>query len=148
MRPGLLIVLSASLLACTAESPYGLRLPDGDADAGRVAFADLGCQSCHRLSDDESPLANDRRHILGGDVPAIETYGKLVASIIHPSHKISPRASSDIRHGDGTSPMAGANLNDTMTVTQLIDLVALLQPMYRVVPPQGNPYAYDPPNAH
>lgn len=148
MRSALILPIVATLLACTPQSPRGFRLPEGNEEAGRVAYQALGCHACHRLNDEEKAQDADDRIVLGGNVPGIETYGKLVASIINPSHRMSPRAPQAERLADGRSPMEAAKLNDAMTVTQLVDLVTMLQPMYRVVPPQGSPYAYYPPGGN
>ena len=44
---GLWPFVAAPLPARSAQSPFGLRLPDGDPGAGRAAFLDLRCNSCH-----------------------------------------------------------------------------------------------------
>ena len=81
-----------------------MALPAGDPEPGRHAFLELGCASCHRVAWDE-------------------TMPELVAtSIIAPSHFVSPR----IEPVEGRlSPMA--DFSETMTVRQLIDVVAYLR---------------------
>jgi sulfur-oxidizing protein SoxX len=130
-----------SLAACSPESPLGFRLPDGDAPAGRQAFVDLRCYACHEVPG--VPIEDIERIIhveLGGKTTHVKTYGELVTSIINPSHKIAPpyRESAVL---EGQSLMSYAYLNEAMTVQQLVDLVAFLQPTYQVVPPPAPRWA-------
>ena len=131
-----LVLCAAALAACSPESPFGFRLPDGDAAAGRQAFLDLRCNSCHEVRgvaiEYRGGLANV---VLGGQTTRVKTYGELVTSIINPSHRIAPLHRDDGALPDGQSVMSIAYLNDVMTVQQLVDLVAFLQPTYEVVPP-------------
>jgi L-cysteine S-thiosulfotransferase len=146
----LLIALLASiglLQGCAqdaANSPTGFRLPTGNVEAGRKAFVDLRCYVCHQVKGvdakfEGTPAASVA---LGGPVTRVKSYGELVTSIINPSHKIATGyPAKDVAPG-GASLMTLAGLNDVMTVTQLVDLVAFLQPQYRVVPPTYDPYTY------
>ncbi len=141
------LALSALLSACgpSPESAAGFRLPDGDSDMGRQAFASLGCTACHQvLGDDElAYVGGGEPVVLGGEISRVKTYGELVTSVINPSHRISPRfAARDEMPEDGGSPMAATMLNEVMTIQQLIDLVAFLQGTYEVVPPTNNTYLY------
>lgn len=100
---------------------------------GRIAFRALGCAHCHDLAgeplDEERPGAQPLV-ILGGEVTRVASYGELVTSIINPSHEITRRYPRE-RVSDGDiSKMP--NFNDLMTVSQLIDLTALLQSKYEV----------------
>jgi sulfur-oxidizing protein SoxX len=72
---------------------------------------------------------------LGGKTPHLRTYGELVTSIINPSHKIAPRHREAGAVLEGESLMSYMYLNQVMTVQELVDLVAFLQPTYEVVPP-------------
>lgn len=142
-----------AVVACTViiqgcfsnpESAIGFRLPDGDADQGLRAFEDLQCYGCHTIDGREFPpvdTASDRV-VLGGNVTRVKTYGELVTSIINPSHKLAPGYKDEDVTIDGASRMELATLNQVVTVQQLIDLVAFLQPLYNVVPPEDNPYRY------
>jgi sulfur-oxidizing protein SoxX len=143
MLIGLLPCLAA-LAACSPESPYGFRLPDGDAAAGRQAFVDLRCNSCHEVIGVAIEYREGLAHVtLGGRTTRVKTYGELVTSIINPSHKIAPLHRDDGALPDGQSIMSAAYLNDVMTVRQLVDLVAFLQPTYEVVqPPPTTWYIY------
>lgn len=123
------------------KSAMGFRLPDGDADAGQAAFIALNCHSCHDVSNVNLPqpdTVGPVRLELGGPVTKVQTYGALLSSIVNPSHKISSRFGEEVVDSDGESLMTV--LNDTMTVQQLIDLVAFLQPQYDVVIPDGSFY--------
>ena len=97
--------------------------------AGKAAFLDLGCVKCHSVSGEEDlpvPVAPIKME-LGGELFTVSSYGQLVTAIIHPSHSISGRAPKEVRE-TGTTPMN--NLNESMTVAQMIDLVAFLHSKY------------------
>ena len=147
---GLRILLASTILlvatACAPDpkSGSGFRLPDGNADAGKKAFVDLGCHVCHQLDGidakfEGTPAVQVR---LGGETTRVRTYGDLVTSIINPSHRLATGYKPEVVAPEGKSLMEMAALNDRMTVRQLTDLVALLQSKYQVVAPEVNPYAY------
>ena len=143
----LFVAVLMLLSACTpaSKSEVGFRLPDGDADKGRVAFTDLRCNGCHGVSGLEIEFAGldpAQPVPLGGEVTRVKSYGELVTAIINPSHKLTPHLTNPARVIEGESIMAMARLNETMTVQQLIDLVAFLQPQYQVRPPDTYPYSY------
>jgi mono/diheme cytochrome c family protein len=147
---GLRILLaSAILLVATACAPdpksgSGFRLPDGNADAGKKAFVDLGCHVCHQLDGIDAKFEGTPavRVRLGGETTRVRTYGDLVTSIINPSHRLATGYKPEVVAPEGKSLMETAALNDRMTVRQLTDLVAFLQGKYQVVVPEVNPYAY------
>jgi mono/diheme cytochrome c family protein len=143
MIPLMLLILPACGLN-DPTSARGFRLPDGDANAGRAAFADLRCNACHRVEGIEAPAegAGPVLVTLGGETNRVKSYGELVTSIINPSHRIAPGHDPNAVAPGGKSLMESARLNDVMTVRQLIDLVAFLQATYRVVPPEHYPYSY------
>jgi mono/diheme cytochrome c family protein len=125
------------------KSGAGLRLPDGDVERGKVAFLELKCNTCHTVAKTEMPApsrdyAYVRVVVLGGEVRQVKTYGALVTSIINPSHSLAPGYPKELITKDNQSAMA--NFNDTMTVRQLIDLVAFLQSRYEFVPPEPATY--------
>lgn len=141
-----LLVAASFLGACGQgpESPRGFRLPDGDAAAGRETFLALQCHDCHRVDGVELPAPAEEgpvRVLLGGEVSRVKTYGELVTSIINPSHKLAEGYPAQAVSRDGESLMR--IYNDVMTIRQLIDLVAFLQPQYEVVPPRDY-YSYYP----
>jgi len=138
--PTLLVLatLLGSLLACNSgrHSPAGFRLPEnGDVERGQQAFVELECHRCHTVADVELPApANDEKVVpLGGTVYEVRTDGYLVTSIIHPSHKFARRVPKEQTTVEGESRMP--DYTRTMTVRQLIDVVAFLQSRYKVAPP-------------
>lgn len=139
-----LVALLAGCGAYDARSARGFRLPDGNADAGRAAFVQLRCHTCHTVAGIDAKFEGTGAATvpLGGNTLRVRTYGDLVTSIINPSHRI-PRgdAANQLAPG-GVSLMEIGQLNDTLTVRQLIDLVAFLQTTYQVQPPDINPYLY------
>jgi sulfur-oxidizing protein SoxX len=132
-----------ALTACSPESPVGFRLPDGDAAAGRQAFLDLRCNACHEVRGIAIEQDGGLAHVtLGGETTRVKTYGELVTSIINPSHKIAPQHRAVGATAEGVSLMSFTYLNDVMTVQQVVDLVAFLQPTYAVVQPPPRVYWY------
>jgi hypothetical protein len=147
MKSCLAIVACAGLIqGCFSgpESPIGFRLPDGNAEQGLRAFEDLQCYGCHAVQGVEFPSGrtDSVSVILGGNVTRVKTYGELVTSIINPSHKLAPGYKDEEVTIDGASRMELAYLNEAVTVQQLIDLVAFLQPLYNLLPPENSPYRY------
>ena len=67
-------------------------------------------------------------------VTRVKTYGELVTAIINPSHKLAQGYPLDTISEDGQSRMP--LYNSYMTVQELIDIVAFLQPHYDVYVPQ------------
>ncbi|MBK6599731.1 MAG: c-type cytochrome [Proteobacteria bacterium] len=126
------------------RSATGFRLPDGDAAAGKQAFVDLRCYTCHKIDGvtEKFEGTGAANILLGGETTRVRNYGELVTSIINPSHRIAPRYPRDPTALGGESLMEIAALNNVMTVQQLVDLVAFLQASYRVVPPDVTPYSY------
>jgi len=124
------------LSACDrgADSPRGFSLPKGDVVRGEEVFLSYDCLSCHQLDGYGEDFPNREMEepvALGGKVTQVKTYAELVTSVINPSHKIArgyePEAVTD---DEGQSKMR--NYNDVMTVTELINLVAFLQPHYEL----------------
>jgi L-cysteine S-thiosulfotransferase len=125
------------------KSGAGFRLPDGDVQRGKSVFMELKCNTCHTVAGTEIPVPSKdyayvRVVILGGEVRQVKTYGALVTSIINPSHSLAPGYPKELITKDNQSAMS--NFNDTMTVRQLIDLVAFLQSRYEFVPPEPATY--------
>lgn len=143
----LLVLLHVALLAaCTGDprSARGFRLPDGDAAAGKQAFVDLRCYVCHPVRGVDAKFEGTSAASvpLGGKTARVKTYGELVTAIINPSHKFVLRVPPGLTAPGERSTMELAGLNERMTVQQLVDVVAFLQGIYEVVPPQYDPYAY------
>ena len=141
-KTGLLVVLAAlaSLSGCEADrmSERGFSLPEGNAMAGREAFVYMHCHECHTVVDEQFPavaMADPPFVELGGKVTRVKTYGELVTAIINPSHKLAQGYSADLVTSDGEASRMPV-YNGYMTVQELIDIVAFLQPHYDVFVPQ------------
>lgn len=134
-------ILSVALLAACrpseesqARSPRGFALPEGDAERGKQAFLDLRCHTCHEVAglEDELPRPTATPVVdvtLGGLAMREPTDGELVTSIINPTHRIYPGTDETERIVSGTESRM-ANLNEVMSVQQLLDLVAFLHERY------------------
>lgn len=102
-----------------------LILPEGDPESGREAFMTLGCGSCHAVAWETelpAPVADPPGPELGLE-QAQQSAGLLATSIIAPSHFVPADLIAD--REDRLSPMG--DFNETMTVRQLIDVVAYLR---------------------
>lgn len=122
------------------ESPRGFSFPPGDAERGKQVFLYTGCLSCHVIKGIDSDIAFelDKPVVLGGEVSRVKTYAELVTAIINPSHKIARDYIPDGMTAEGKSRMR--NYNDTLTVSQLIDLVTFLENQYQLVPYEPSTY--------
>ncbi len=117
-------------------SERGFSLPEGNPAAGRETFLYMHCNQCHTIQRETLPtIAGYEPYVeLGGPVSRVKTYGELVTSIINPSHKLADGYPEDLISDEGRSKMYV--YNGHMTVQELIDLVAYLQPFYDVyIPP-------------
>ena len=133
------LVVALGLSACEADrmSEKGFSLPEGNALAGREAFVYMHCHECHTVTGEEFPalpLADPPFVELGGKVTRVKTYGELVTSIINPSHKLAKGYPVEMVTNNNESKMPV--YNGYMTVQELIDIVAFLQPHYDVFVPQ------------
>lgn len=128
--PSLGLALALALSAGCDSGPKGSRgfsLPDGDPQAGREQFVNLGCNSCHKIEGVPYTGDTGREIRLGGQTTRIKTYGKLVTSIINPSHKVAAANTRAVRGGLSSEMV---HYNEIMTVAQLVDLVAFVQSSY------------------
>jgi hypothetical protein len=134
-----LVALAASLtLACGDErkSSVGFRLPDGDPHRGEAVFVALKCNECHRVAGVHlpPPVADPPVPVeLGGETFHARTDGELVAGIVHPSHSLAGGHRRQEVASGGLSRMG--DFSESMTVRDLIDVVAFLQSRYVVRPP-------------
>ncbi len=137
------IVLSASLAlamligevighAQTGPPSYdvmSVTLPQGEPRAGRQAFLDLKCQTCHRVAG-ERDLQNPAGEIRGPDLDRtlkLRPMSEVAEAIIVPSHSMSVKTSAEVRQRlqrTQLSPMG--DFSRSMTVRQLADLLAYL----------------------
>lgn len=130
-----------TLLAACGKPEFAL--PPGDVSAGKMAFEELRCNSCHSVQGhvEHTPSEQGAIHVeLGGTVSRVKTYADLVTSIINPSHKLSRGLNTMTTTAEGTSRMP--IYNDVMTVQQLVDLTAFLETTYEVWVPPYNVYQY------
>ena len=140
LKSMLMVLAVPSLVAgCATGTLFGFPVDQGDIAAGRQAFIDHRCHQCHSIADERlPPLAGADRPILelGGPTSIVRSYADLTTSIINPNHTISERY-RDQQLVLNTqipleSPMPRPNL-DTMTVRQLIDIVAFLDSKYELM---------------
>ncbi len=130
-----MLLLALVFLACSANSVFaveaakpdsmeaaeGFFLPQGDANAGREAFIQLKCVTCHTVNGDSTlpaPISANPGPMLRkwkGDVAC----GEVMDAIVSPSHRIKGELAEgqDSHMGDFSS---------VMTVRQLIDITAYL----------------------
>ena len=131
------IVLALGACGADRMSEKGFSLPEGNALNGREAFVYMHCHECHTVAGEEFPalaMADPPFVQLGGNVTRVKTYGELVTAIINPSHKLAKGYPADLVSNEGESKMPV--YNGYMTVQELIDIVAFLQPHYNVYVPQ------------
>jgi hypothetical protein len=118
------------------KSSRGFELPDGDPERGREAFVALRCYSCHEVAglEDElpRPVANPVTGVkLGGFAMREPSDGELLTSIVNASRHLYPAGEEErITSGSGSRM---ANLNESMSVQALIDIVAFLHQSYETV---------------
>lgn len=108
--------------------PQGWRfaLPAGDPEAGRAAFLDLGCQQCHRVSGGGLQGAAGVGEKPGTDLGGMGRHHPaeyFAESILNPNRVIIQ--GPGYTGPDGLSIMP--DYVDSMTVRQLIDIVAFLK---------------------
>jgi sulfur-oxidizing protein SoxX len=118
------------------KSASRFRLPQGNAEKGKAAFIALNCIECHTVQGVALPSPAQKGKVmvaLGGDVARLRTVGDLLTAIVHPNLAISDKVPREAGVVAGKSPMP--DVNDTMTVRQMIDLVTFLQPRYTQLPP-------------
>lgn len=124
----------------------GFHLPEGNTERGQAAFLQMKCHQCHTVAgvvlpnpDSPSPISLE----LGGVVRKVKTYGELVTSIIQAQHIVSPDYLAKLGEG-GEAGVSSTmpSFNDTMTVTQMVDIVTFLHDHYQKAPPPGVNYPY------
>ncbi len=124
----------------------GFRLPEGSEENGRQAFQDMKCHHCHAVAGVELPKPSAdplMQFELGGEVRRVKSYGELVTAITQPQHSIAPAYyARKNQSGKGASESPMPSFNDSMTVTQLVDIVTFLHSCYRKAAPPGSVYPY------
>jgi mono/diheme cytochrome c family protein len=127
-------VVFAAVLAMAQAVPYPyevvtVRLPAGNAKAGRQAFQDLKCYLCHQKAGDTrfpAPVGAARGPDLD-DTLRRQSASDVAAAIVAPSHSMSVRTPKELRPSlarESASPMG--DFSATLTVRQLADLLAYL----------------------
>ena len=142
----LVIVTALAMLGagCGHYSSFGFPVEEGDIEAGRAAFIANGCHRCHSVAGvrlPEYPGGSTPKIELGGETHQVKAYSELVTSIINPNHTISERYREQLRQ-PGPGPLETQMTTDhidTMTLRQLIDIVAFLDSRYVLV----DDYKYD-----
>jgi len=120
-------------------------LPAGDAARGRRVFAELECYKCHAIAGENFPAAGTDPKNVG---PALTGMGPhhpaeyFAESVLNPNAVIvkGPGYTS----ADGRSIMPG--YAESLTVTQLIDLVAYLRSLTAGAPHGGAMHGHDAPH--
>lgn len=131
-------IFLSQLISCdrNALGRSGLYLPLGNAENGRLAFISLQCHACHTVTGVALPPMKMATPVinfnLGGAGSRVKSYSGLVTAIINPAHFTSSEYVESLNEltktGKIESPMP--SLNDKMTVTQMIDIVAFLDARY------------------
>ena len=127
----------ACLAGCGYYPTFGFPIEEGSIQAGQQAFIDHQCHRCHSVAGVNLPaLAGADRPMLelGGEIIYVKAYSELVTSVINPNHRISERYTEQ----PGVSPLLQESPMpmphiDTMTVRQLIDIVAFLDSRYVLI---------------
>jgi L-cysteine S-thiosulfotransferase len=122
-----ILLLAFALTGCLGRrAPTGFRLPPGNADAGKTAFVELSCNSCHTVKDVDLPAPSAATVVaLGGGARLPQTDGELTTDIIMPSSHFATGYAADQIEKDGKSNMP--DFTTRMTIRQLADVVAFLQ---------------------
>ena len=109
------------------RTPEGWKftLPKGDPAKGREVFAKLECYACHEVKGERFPAPTEQAKI----GPELSQMAPLHAAEFFAEAVINPSAVIDKGKGyqaaDGSSKMP--EFNDSLTVKELIDLVAYLR---------------------
>lgn len=149
--PRLLALLATLVIASSCRDQpsrmaRGFRIPEGSEEKGRQAFQDMKCHHCHSVAGVDLPkptAAPEVQFELGGEVRRVKSYGELVTAITQPQHGIAPTHSAKTDRKDNTTPISPMpSFNDSMTVSQLADIVTFLHSCYRKAAPPGSIYPY------
>lgn len=105
---------------------WSFRLPPGDAARGRQVYADLECYRCHAIHGESFPGAPTDVKTAGPDLTGMGSHHPaeyLAESVVNPNAVIVEGAGFTGANGLSIMPSFG----DSLTVPQLLDLVAYLQ---------------------
>lgn len=104
---------------------WTLSWPPGDPGRGRAAFLRFECHTCHEVRGERFPTPNEP----GKLGPELSSMGPLhepayfVEAIVNPSAVVDRGRGYDAPDGSSRMP----SYNDSLTVQELIDLVAYLR---------------------
>jgi cytochrome c553 len=125
-------------------TPAGGQLawPAGDVARGRHAFEKFECGSCHEVKGERFAALRDPQSV----GPELSQMGPLHDALYFVEAIVNPSATIESGQGyaaaDGSSKMP--SYHDSMTVQELIDLVAFLRSLR---PPAGGPGSHGQPAA-
>lgn len=130
----LALVLAAGLLSLPQAGASELRLPEGAPDEGREAFLELRCIHCHSVQgvDLKHPELGKRLDLpLATSERFVRTYADLFTAITNPRHVVRKQYGALLQGAEGSEAEPFMlDLTRTMTVRQLVDLVAFLDSSY------------------
>jgi sulfur-oxidizing protein SoxX len=104
---------------------WSLSWPTGDPSRGRAAFVRFECYSCHEVRGERFPAPNEPGK-LGPELSVmgpVHEAGYFVEAIVNPNAVVDRGRGYEA--ADGSSKMP--SYNDSLTVQELIDLVAYLK---------------------
>jgi hypothetical protein len=119
----------------TSGSTATVTFPAGNPAAGRQAFVDLKCSTCHAVPSEASfpaPISANPGPPMDRRVGRYDA-SYLITSMTSPSHAFSTATGAEVRALlEGRAPQSGqlspmGDFSGVMTVRQLIDLQAFLQ---------------------
>jgi len=110
-------------------------LPKGDPEKGRAVFVKLECYACHEVKGQTFPSTKDAASI-GPELSEMAAHHEaefFAEAIVNPNALIDE---PQWRAPDGTSRMP--SFNDSLTVQELVDLVAFLKSLTPPAPGGGH----------
>jgi mono/diheme cytochrome c family protein len=118
-----------------APRGWKFTLPSGDPQEGRQVFVELECYKCHAVHGERFPATESEPGRLGPDLTGMGIHAAeyLAESVINPNAVIVEGKGFTGEDGLSTMP----SYNDTITMTQLIDLVAYLKTLTEVGEREG-----------
>jgi L-cysteine S-thiosulfotransferase len=121
------IMLSPLVVPAQHGTPKGWRFtwPKGDVAKGRAAFAKFECYACHEVKGETFPARREPGKVgpelsVMGPLHEVEYFAE---SVLNPGAVIE--RGKGYEAADGSSKMP--SFNDSMTVQELIDLIAYLR---------------------
>jgi Cytochrome c len=118
-------------------TPTGWRFtwPTGDRARGREVFAKYECFSCHEVRGEQFPVPRDAGNV-GPELTAMGPAHEaeyFIEAIIHPNAVLERGKGYEAVDGSSRMP----SFNDTLTVQELLDLVAYLKALRPTPTPPG-----------